>query len=229
MLRTLGLTRAVIVQPGVYGDNRMTMDALVEASGEWRGIARIEPSISDAELTELHVAGFRGARFNFRTGLESLQIVEEIAQRIAPFGWHVQIHTVGRYLAELAERLSRLPTDVVIDHFGRIPLEQGVQGEAFTALLDLLRGGRGWVKLSAPYAFDDPALPYASLVPYAQALVATAPERLLWGSDWPHPSNHGPMPNAGALLDLLALWAPDPDHRRQILVDNPARLYGFPS
>lgn len=229
MLRALGLTRAVVVQPAVYGDNRMTMDALAEASGEWRGIARIEPSITDAELTELHEAGFRGARFNFRTGAESMQAVEEIARRIAPFGWHIQIHAAGRYLAPLADSLSRLPTDVVIDHFGRIPLEQGVQGEAFMTLLDLLRGGRAWVKLSAPYAFADPALPYPSLVPYAQALVAAAPERLVWGSDWPHPSNHGTMPNAGALLDLLSLWAPDPNHQRLILVDNPARLYGFPS
>lgn len=227
--RTLGLTRAVIVQPAVYGDNRMTLDALAEAAGEWRGIARIEPSVTDAELRELHTAGFRGARFNFRTGRESMDAVEAIARRIAPFGWHIQVHAAGRYLVQLAQRLAHLPTDVVIDHFGRVPLEQGLQGEAFTALLDLLRGGRTWVKLSAPYAFIDPAPPYPSLAPFAQALVAAAPERLVWGSDWPHPSNHGLMPNAGTLLDLLALWAPEAAHRRLILVDNPARLYGFPS
>ena len=227
VLRVLGLMRAVIVQPAIYPDHRMTADALAQAGGAWRGIARIDSSISNRALQTLHRAGFRGARFNFRAGTESVATVQETARRIAPLGWHVQIHTAGRYLPQLAESLSTLPVDVVVDHFGRIPLDEGIAGAAFISLLRLLDAGRVWVKLSAPYALTDSGPPYPSLTPFAQALAAAAPERLLWGSDWPHPSNTGAMPNPGELLDLLAAWVPDEGGRRRILVDNPAALYGF--
>ena len=160
---------------------------------------------------------------------DDLKDMEVIAQKIAPFGWHLQFHLDARDLVTLADRLRKLPVDVVVDHLGHMPLEAGVDHPGFYALLALLREGRCWVKLSAPNRFGDPRPPYPAVLPYARALVEAAPERCVWATDWPHSRFAGYMPNDGELLDLLALWAPDAAVRKQILVDNPARLYGFPA
>ncbi|MBV9783114.1 MAG: amidohydrolase family protein, partial [Acidisphaera sp.] len=229
MLRALGIARAVVVQPGIYRDNRATLDALASAGGLWRGVARIDDGCTDAELRRLHEAGFRGVRLDGRKGPEGLAALEAMAARIAPLGWHVQLHLYARDLPELASRLAALPVDVVLDHFARVDLPEGTGQPGFRAVLELLATRRCWVKLSAPYRFGEPKPPYAGLLPFAKALVAAAPDRLVWGSDWPHASHDGFMPNDGDLLDLLTEWVPDATTRTMILATNPARLYDFAS
>jgi predicted TIM-barrel fold metal-dependent hydrolase len=223
-LAALGVTRAVIVQPTIYHDNQITLDALDASSGQWRGIAQLKPDVSDAELQRLDAAGFRGVRMHTRTGLDDLELM---ASRVARFDWHVQLHLDARDLPDIGARLVRLPVPVVIDHFARIVVQQGVDQPGFHALLTLLESGRCWVKLSAPFRLGDEVSPYAGVLPFARALVAARPDRLIWGSDWPHSSYHGVMPNMGVLLGLVGEWAPEPGTRDMILGSNPARLYGF--
>jgi len=229
MLRALGFERAVIVQPSVYGiDNRCTRDAIVDSGGAWRGVAVVEPCATDSHLAELHAAGFRGVRINllFKGGLQ-MQALEQIAHVIKPLGWHVQLLLDGRDLPELAERLRRLPVDFVVDHMGHMPASLGIGHAGFQTLLELLRGGRCWVKLSGAYRIAANPYPYDDAVPFARALVETAPDKLVFGTDWPHPSISVPMPQDASLLDLLPIWVLDEAMRRRILVENPARLYDF--
>ncbi|HWK72428.1 MAG TPA: amidohydrolase family protein [Burkholderiaceae bacterium] len=233
MLAALGIARAVIVQPTIYQDNQVTIDTLAASNGEWRGIARLGSQVSEQELQRLHDLGFRGVRFHPKAGASqaSLDEINEVCTRIAPLGWHAQFHLDARHLTELGPSLERLPVPLVIDHMGHMkPANRDdLQHDGFLQLLRWLNTGRAWVKLSAPNRFDDPLPPYPAVAPFAQALVAANPEQLLWGSDWPHSSHAGHMPNDADLLDVLALWAPDANVRQRILVDNPARLYGFPS
>ena len=230
MLAALGFERGVIVQPSVYGtDNRCTRDAVAASGGKWRGVAVVEPGVSDSLLAELHAAGFRGVRINllFKGGLQ-LDALERIAPAIQPLGWHLQLLLDGRDLPELADRLRRLPVDIVVDHMGHMPASLGTGHAGFQTLLQLLRGGRCWVKLSGAYRIASRPQPYEDAVPFARALVETAPDKLVFGTDWPHPSISVPMPQDASLLDLLPMWAPDEATRRRILVENPARLYDFP-
>lgn len=229
MLGALGFERAVIVQPSVYGiDNSCTRDAIVASGGMWRGVAVVEPCVTDSRLAELHAAGFRGVRINllFKGGLQ-MEALEQIARAIQPLGWHVQLLLDGRDLPELADRLRRLPVDFVVDHMGHMPASLGAGHPGFQTLLDLLRGGRCWVKLSGAYRISAKPQPYDDAIPIARALVETAPDKLVFGTDWPHPSISVPMPQDASLLDLLPLWAPDEATRHKILVENPARLYDF--
>jgi predicted TIM-barrel fold metal-dependent hydrolase len=229
MLSALGLERAVIVQPSVYGtDNRCTYDAVAASGGRWRGIAVVDPSANTHELRRLHDAGFRGVRINllFKGGL-AMEILEQVARLIAPLGWHLQLLIDGRDLAELAPRLRRLPVRFVIDHMGHMPAQLGLAHPGFTALLALIREGNCWVKLSGAYRISTQPYPYEDAAPIAKALVEAAPERMVWGSDWPHPSFQGAMPVDATLLDLLASWVPDSRTRQRILTTNPAELYDF--
>jgi len=231
MLAALGFEHGVIVQPSVYGiDNRCTRDAVAASGGKWRGVAVVEPCVTDSQLAELHAVGFRGVRINllFKGGLQ-LNALEQIARAIKPLGWHVQLLLDGRDLPELAERLGRLPVDFVVDHMGHMPASLGVGHAGFQALLQLLRGGRCWVKLSGAYRISAKPQPYDDVVAFARALVETAPDKLVFGTDWPHPSISVPMPQDASLLDLLPTWVPDEPARRRILVENPARLYDFPA
>ena len=230
MLGALGFERAVIVQPSVYGvDNSCTRDAILASGGMWRGVAVVEPCVTDSRLAELHAAGFRGVRINllFKGGLQ-METLEQIARAIQPLGWHVQLLLDGRDLPELSDRLRRLPVDFVVDHMGHMPASLGAGHPGFQTLLELLRGGRCWVKLSGAYRISAKPQPYEDAIPIARALVETAPDKLVFGTDWPHPSISVPMPQDASLLDLLPLWAPDEATRQKILVENPARLYGFP-
>ncbi len=229
MLDVLGLERAVIVQTGIFDGNDVTYDVLKESGGQWRGIALLDGGVTTQEIARLNEAGFRGVRLNPRNvKSDDLKDMETIAQKIAPFGWHLQFHLDARDLTTLAPRLRKLPVAIVVDHFGHMPVEAGVDHPGFQELLALLREGRAWVKLSSPNRFGDPRPPYPNVTPYALALIAAAPERCVWASDWPHSRFAGCMPNDGDLLDLLAAWAPDAAVRKRILVDNPAQLYGFP-
>jgi predicted TIM-barrel fold metal-dependent hydrolase len=229
MLEALGFKRAVIVQPSVYGvDNSCTRDAITNSGGLWRGVAVVEPCITEARLADLHAAGFRGVRINllFKGGLH-MDTLEQIAHVIQPLGWHVQLLLDGRDLPEMAERLRRLPVDFVVDHMGHMPASLGIAHPGFQTLLDLLRGGNCWVKLSGAYRISAKPLPYDDAIPFARALVQTGPDKLVFGTDWPHPSISVPMPQDASLLDLLPLWTPDEATRHQVLVQNPAQLYDF--
>ena len=230
MLAVLGLERAVIVQPGVFYGNDVTIDALQSSDGKWRGIALLDADVETRDIERLHVVGFRGVRLNPRNEKKDvLKDMDTLAHKIAPFGWHLQFHLDARELVTLGELLHRLPVDIVVDHLGHMPVEAGVAHPGFQMLIALLKEGRCWVKLSSPNRFGDSRPPYPSVAPFARALIQAAPTRCVWATDWPHSRFSGFMPNDGDLLDLLAEWAPDPGIRKQILVDNPARLYGFPA
>ena len=235
LLATLGIERAVLVTPSVYGmDNERQLDTLAEMKGAWRGVAVVPTNVKDTELDRLHRAGFRGVRVNLfaKSGL-LLDDLEKIAARVRGLKWHVQLHADARHLGEIADRLRRLPVNVVFDHMGHVPAAAGADHPGFRALLGLMKEGRFWAKLSAPYRLSELAYPWPDVTPFAQALVAAAPERLVWATDWPHPAvpGHMPanfvMPNDGDLLDVLGAWAEDPVLQKKILTDNPRRLYDF--
>ncbi len=231
MLAVLGIERAVLVQPHVYGsDNRCLEDALHEFSGRARGIAVIEASIADRELERMHGAGIRGVRFNLRNagGLE-LKALSAIAARIRPLRWHVEFAPDPEHLPAIAQAVGKVDIPVVIPHMGRVCAARGLQSPPFQALLGLLRAGRCWIKLSGAHRMSALPYPHDDVTPFARALIETARDRLVWASDWPHtsvpPGEY--MPNDGDVLDLLARWAPEPEVRQDILVRNPARFYGF--
>ena len=227
----LGLSRTVIVQPTHYGsDNRCTLAAMQAlGSAVARGVAVIEPDIEDAELERLTSLGIRGVRFQMVPGgMTPWEDTDRLAARAAEHGWHAQLQLDGRALPDRVEQISRWPGGVVIDHIGRFFEPVTVDDPAFKALLGLLDGGRCWVKLSAPYIHSHTGPPlFEDVGALAKALIAAAPERMLWASNWPHPTHQEDPPDDGMLLDLLLDWAPDDGLRHQILVDAPAALYGF--
>lgn len=226
-----GTTRVVVVQPRAYAtDNRVTLDALSQLGANARGIAVLHPTVTDAELKKLDAGGIRGIRFSLgeaATAVVTIDMVEPLAQRIAALGWHIQFHVPGDLIVEQADLLRRLPTPIVIDHMGRLTPAAGVNHPAFGIIRGLIDKGRTWVKLAGAYLntrIGPPA--YADATKIAQAWVKAAPERLVWGSDWPHPSENN-KPDDARLFDLLADWAPDEAVRKRILVTNPEALYGF--
>lgn len=227
--RRLNLQRTVFVQPSAYGtDNTCVLDAIARMAPNGRGIAVIDPSAPEAEIARLHAAGIRGVRFHdMVAGCLHFDVLEPVAARIQSHGWHVQVQLAGDGLVDLAPRLAALPVDVVIDHMGRIPIDGGTDRAAFKSLLRLLDTGRCWVKLSAPYHVSRAGPPdYRDCAARARALVRAAPERMVWGSNWPHPSVEK-KPDDVDLLDVLADWANDGAVLHRILVDNPAALFGF--
>jgi 2-pyrone-4,6-dicarboxylate lactonase len=230
MLGVLGVQRAVLVQPSVYGtDNSLMLDALRETDFPLRGIAVVGNDIGDAELESMHAAGVRGLRLNLRAKGSAApeDVAPRVAQRIAPLGWHLQFRIHPQDLANAEALIDKLPVPVVVDHIGAVPIEDGVQGKTLQTLIALARRGRCWIKLSAPMRVSKQELPYGDVLPFVHGLVDAAPGQLLWGTDWPHTSISQRMPNDGDLCDLLADWIPDTTVRQRVLVDNPARLYGF--
>ena len=233
MLAALGVERAVLVQPSVYGtDNRALIGALATDPTRLRGVAVVAADAGEAAISALHAAGVRGIRINVvdvREGRGHLPLDawRDLARRIEPLGWHVEFLLHVDEFPHLAEALADFPVPVVFGHFGYQPSARGIDTPGFGALLELVRARRAWVKLTGPYRISANPLPHADLIPYARALVAAGPSQLLWGSDWPHVMVRGPMPNDGKLADLLADWLPDEDLRAEVLVANPARLYGF--
>jgi 2-pyrone-4,6-dicarboxylate lactonase len=229
----LGLSRAVFVQASCHGtDNRAMVDALRRGAGSYAGVAMVDDSFTDDDLSELHAAGVRGTRFNFVAhlgGAPDLDGFWRIVGRVVRLGWHLVLHFDAQDLPAYAEMLDRIPCPYVIDHMARVDATAGLDQPPFQALLRLLRDERCWVKISgAERLTADGAPPYTDVVPFARALVSAAPDRVLWGTDWPHP-NVRHMPDDGDLVDLLADFAPDEVTRHRILVDNPARLYDFPA
>jgi 2-pyrone-4,6-dicarboxylate lactonase len=234
LLSALGLSRAVLVQPSVYGtDNRLLVDTLRNDPRRFRGVAVIEPDIGESDLMALHEAGVRGARVNLvdrrdRSSTLPIAYLRRLGERIAPLGWHLELLAhVDQHAEELAA-LRTLPLQVVFGHFGYMTAtSRGAADPGFQALLGLLEGGSAWVKLTGSYRITAAALPYPPCDALAAALRDVAPERLLWGSDWPHVMLKGAMPNDADLVDLLPRWLPDESLIRQVLVVNPRELYGF--
>lgn len=225
----LGLQRNVVVQPSTYGtDNRLLVDALKAFGPTARGVAVVDTSVTDAQLRELHTAGVRGIRFNlsFLVGITA-DMMEPLARRIAPLGWHLQVNGNADRLLAAADTLQRLACPVVFDHLGQLPQPQGLKHPAFALYARLLEGGNAWFKLSGAYLTSkQPNLSDAGVV--ARALIGLAPERMVWGSDWPHPTKKAnEKPDDAAVLNLLDDWAPTAAIRQRILVDNPTKLYAF--
>jgi 2-pyrone-4,6-dicarboxylate lactonase len=232
LLGVLGVTRAVLTQPSAYGtDNAAMLDAVARDPSSMRAVAAVDAAITDEQLRALDAAGVRGARVNLvdKGGMpfDSFGDVERFASRIAPMGWHIEYLVHVHAFPELGA-LARMPVDAVVGHFGYMPAAIGVDHPGYRAFLKLVEGGRIWVKLTAPYritAGED--IPYDDVEPLARALREARPDRLLWGSDWPHAINKKPMANDGDLFDHVAAWLPEERLREQVLADNPRRLYGF--
>jgi predicted TIM-barrel fold metal-dependent hydrolase len=243
--QALNLDRVVIVQPSVYGtDNSCTVDALRRLGGRGRGVAVIADDIGSAELDALHRAGMRGVRVNLETaGVRDPAVARRLlaaaAARVAPLGWHVQVYADMDVIAAQQGDMAALPVPLVIDHFGGARAALGPTQPGLAALLALVESGKAYVKLSAPYRSSSQRPGFANVAVLATALIAANPERMLWGSDWPHPGGGHKRGQGldeieaffpeddGRTLNLLAEWTPDPAIRRRILVDNPARLYDF--
>ncbi len=228
MLQQTGMQRGVLIQISVYGDdNRYMLEVLKRHPDTLRGIGVVRENVTDQQLRQMHDAGVRGLRINVLfgggTGFDAM---EKLARKIADFGWHMQFLLDARQLPELLPRLKNLPVPGVIDHMGHMPVAEGIDHPGFRAMQELIEKYGWWVKLSGAYRISDDFPEFADVVPWAQALINTNENRMLWGSDWPHVSIPR-MPNTGLLLAQLAKWAPQASQRNKILVDNPATLYGF--
>jgi D-galactarolactone isomerase len=227
--KKLGLTRTVIVAPSGYGsDNTCTLGAMAALGDNARGVAIVDPEVSDAELDRLTKLGMRGIRYHMRGGVLTWETMPRMAARVAAFGWHVQVQCESREIGEREEMLSKLPCDLVVDHMGRFDAETPADDKSWRILLRFLRTGHCWVKLSGPYYGSKSGPPlYEDKARIAKALIKAAPNRMVWASNWPHPSIKSHFPDEGKLLDLVAEWTQDEALRRRILVDNAAVLYGF--
>lgn len=229
---TLGLTRAVLVNASCHGrDNRVILDAIAQSAGRYRGVANADDSFTESDFEALHRGGCRGVRFNFVKhlgGVPDMGEFHRVIARVKPLGWHVVLHFDAGDLVEFSDLLSTLPVPFIIDHMGRVPVKNGLDQEPFRRLLELARTNEScWVKVCGAERISAAGPPFTDAVPFAQALVAAAPERILWGTDWPHPNISRFMPNDGDLVDLIPLIAPDEAIQRKILIDNPQRLYSF--
>jgi D-galactarolactone isomerase len=229
--KRIGTTRNVVVTPSTYGtDNRVTLDAMAKFGATARGVAVVNASVTDAELKRLADLGVRGIRFNLvQAGATSVEMIEPLSTRVNALGWHVQIHMLGDQIVKIEDLLNKLASPIVFDHMGRIPQPAGTDHPAFGVIRKLIDKGRTWVKLSGAYQDSKVGPPsYADTSKVAQAYVKAAPERMVWASDWPHPTQkENEKANDAVLFDLLTEWAPDEATRHRILVDNPATLYGF--
>ena len=227
--KRIGTTRNVIVTPSTYGtDNGATLDGMAQLAPNVRGVAVVDTSVSDAELKRLHGLGMRGTRFNLvQAGATTVDMLEPLAKRIHDLGWHIQINAKPDLIVEIEPLLMRLPTPLVFDHLAHVPRDAGVESPAYKTMRKLIDQGRTWVKLSGAYQDTKVGPPtYADAARVAQAYAKAAPERMVWGSDWPHPTEKD-KPDDAVLFDLLSQWAPDEATRNRILVQNPEALYGF--
>jgi 2-pyrone-4,6-dicarboxylate lactonase len=224
----LGLSRAVLVQASCHGgDNRAMLDAIAWSGGSWRGVAMVGDDVTERELRALHDGGVRGVRFNFVRhlgGAPDPRVFDRALALIAPLGWHVVLHFDAEDIETNAAVFRRMRIPFVIDHMGRVDAGQGLDQRPFAMLLELMRNPLAWVKVSGPERISAAGKPFRDALPFAAALVRAAPDRVLWGTDFPHP-NVKIMPNDGELVDLFAEAVPDEGLRRRILVDNPTRLY----
>jgi predicted TIM-barrel fold metal-dependent hydrolase len=229
--KRIGTTRNVVVQPSTYGtDNSCTLDGMAQLGRNARGVAVVDTTVTDAELQRLHGLGIRGIRFNLvQAGATTIEMLEPLSKRVNDLGWHVQIHQLGDAIVKMEDVLQKVTSPIVFDHMGRIPKDVGTNHPAYAVIAKLIDKGRTWVKVSGAYMDTKVGPPtYADSTKLAQAFVKLAPQRMVWGSDWPHPTEKADdKPNDAILADLLLEWAPDEATRNRVLADNPATLYGF--
>ena len=227
----LGIERAVIVHASCHGaDMRATLDAIARSNGRYRGTAIVDEAVAAADFERMHAAGIRGVRFNFVKhlgGRPDPAFFHRTVDSLKALGWHLILHLEASDIVEFQDLLRKIPVPIVIDHMGRIKAADGLAQEPFRVLLEFMKNENAWVKVCGAERVSSMGPPFTDALPFAQALIAAAPERILWGTDWPHPNVGQHMPNDGDLVDLIPLMAPDPATQRRILVDNPARLYGF--
>jgi D-galactarolactone isomerase len=229
--RRLQTMRSVVVTPSAYAtDNRVTLDAIAQFGLRARGVAVVRPDVTDAELKALADGGVRGVRFSLTTpstAATTIDMIEPLSKRVAALGWHVQINMTADQIAAADPLWNRLPSPIVFDHIGHISGPEGTRHPAYPVMRRLIDKGRTWVKLSVTYDNTTDGPPgYADVVALGQTLVNAAPERLVWGSNWPHP-NESRKPDDALLFDLMTRWAPDEAGRHRILVENPRILYDF--
>ena len=234
--RRIGTTRNVIVTPRPYGtDNRVTLDAIAQFGTNARGVAVIQPTVTDAELKMLDAGGIRGIRFSLAanptsTAVTTLEMVEPLSKRVNALGWHIQMNMDADQVVAAGDLWNRIPSTIVFDHMGQLPLPEGTKHAAFTIIRRLIDKGRTWVKLSvgtsASSDLHGKGATYTDVNKVGRAYVQAAPERMVWGSNWPHP-NETNKPDDAVLFDLLAEWAPNEATRHRILIENPEKLYGF--
>jgi len=229
--RKIGIGRAVIVNASVHGtDNRVALDAIAVSNGTFRAVANIDDTITERGLRELHEGGFRGCRFNFVRhlgGVPDMKVFHRIVAMVAPLGWHIDLHFDAIDLPDFAEMLAKLPVRYTIDHMGRVKAADGLDQLPFRTLIELMqRDEKCWVKVCGCERVSSSGPPFHDAVPFARKIIETAPGRVIWGTDWPHP-NVKVMPNDGDLVDLIPLFAPEAELQQKILVDNPARLFEF--
>ncbi len=229
----LGIQRGVFVNSTAHGrDNRVLVDLLEAGKGRYRGVALIDPATSAAEIESLDDAGVRGIRlhwyFPHGGAPRPRDEMRKMIALVADYGWHIANHVGGSGMVDYYDFIASIEAPVVIDHMARIDIEEGLNGPAFTALKRLLDRGNAWVKLSGADRITKEPHNYEGAIPFARALAQHAPERIVWGTDWPHP-NHKPgsVPNDGELVDLIGAIAPDTRTRKLMMVDNPTRLFGF--
>jgi predicted TIM-barrel fold metal-dependent hydrolase len=245
MLRTLGMEHVVLIQPSIYGtDNSRMLDAMTTFGEMARGVAVVKDNVRKAELERLHIAGIRGLRLNVATvkpgdAEELVRRMIHLARRICDLDWHLELNVSPHLLEALVPVAKRLPVNIVFDHMAQIPADEVPGHPGLNAVQRMLRTGRCWVKLSGPYRVSQKGGHYEDVGQLAMALIEANPERIVWGSDWPHtpPHSHYPVPggmispfrqlNTGQLLDLLPDWVPDEFVRYRILVGNPKQLYAF--
>jgi D-galactarolactone isomerase len=229
--RRIGTTRHVVVQPSTYGtDNRCMLDALAAFGAEARAVAVVNDGVADAELKRMDALGVRGIRFNLaQAGATTAEMIEPLSKRVAELGWHIQINAPAPTIMSIMDILNRVPSPIVFDHLAHLPQPAGINDPLFGRVRALIDKGRTWIKLSGAYQDTKIGPPtYADATAVASAYAKAAPERMVWGSDWPHPSERQVKPDDALLFDLLADWAPDEAVRNRILVQNAEALYGFP-
>ncbi len=228
MLGATGMAFGGLTQVSVHGsDNSLLIEALQAEPKRLRGVAVAPPDAPESGLVALKDAGVVALRLNVLYGGGiGFDALARYGALCRDMGWHLQLLVDARQLPDLASKLSRLPVEFLVDHMGHMPTSEGLQNPGFRTLLSLMRDG-AWVRLSGAYRTSVEGPPYADTIPFARALHETAPDRCLWGSDWPHVANWGPMPNVGDLLDLVADWVPDEAARHRLFVENPRHLYGF--
>ncbi|MGK7866448.1 amidohydrolase family protein [Falsiroseomonas sp. E2-1-a20] len=226
----LGISRAVIVHASCHGsDMTVTLDGIARSEGRMRGVAVVEQGVTDAGLARLHAGGIRGVRFNFVKhlgGMPDMAHFRRVLAQAEALGWHVVLHLDAQDIVPLADTISAIRIPFIIDHMARVKAKDGTGQPAFRQLQELMRNPLAWVKISGPERVSSAGAPFRDAVPFAQALLAAAPDRCLWGTDWPHPNIAGDMPNDGDLVDLLGeMVQGDEALLRQVVVANPDRLY----
>lgn len=227
----LGVERAVIVQASCHGpDNSAMINAIARNRDIYRGVCIADKDFIDEDFADLDSAGVCGVRFNFVAhlgGTPDLDGMKNVLQRVAPLGWHLVIHVNAEDIIKFEDFYQQFDMPIVVDHMGRVPADAGLEQKAFLILKRFMQRENWWVKVCGSERISALGPPFHDAIPYAKSLLEVAPDRVLWGTDWPHPNIKKWMPNDGDLVDLVPMFAEDESLQRKVLVDNPARLYGF--